>query len=162
MTIMRIRNQVEIDRDIADVFDFVADPRNLPEWVQEVDKAKISAGNGGEGTAFYAMYSEERDRTSRVAGKILEIEEGRRIRLRLEDGDMVVHRVFELSPEGGGTRLVATNELQAKGLVNTLLLPLMKFTGSRKIGQDLSVLRARLEGQAPVPEESRALRREEE
>jgi uncharacterized protein YndB with AHSA1/START domain len=144
---MRIEESVEINRPIEEVFAYVADPQNLPEWsgiVQEVRKE-------GQGQL------EEGDRFSTIA-KFL----GRRFETPMEVG---VHQpprrhsdrsvggpfaqeytyTFE-ETAGGGTRLTQVAEGEPGGFFR-LVGPLLKAAGRRQFRADLENLKDLLEAQ---------------
>ena len=108
---VRVELAIEIERPVADVFAYVADPEHLPEWQESaVSIRKISDGR----------WEEER----RIAGRrveceveVTELEPHRRFNLRSDAGSMKLAVEHLFRETDGGTRLEVVAEGKVGGLM---------------------------------------------
>jgi len=142
---VRVERDVEIDRPIEQVFDYVADARNDPRWCPKVLSCDQIEGDGPGAAARYRA----RHRPSRLKpGAELEIqvtayERPRRLRWREEDEDGVFDVTYELEPTAEGTRFTQRSEIDWK--LSRLLRPMAARMVPRHVDEQLSELKRVLE-----------------
>ena len=117
---------VVINRPIEEVFAFLADGTNDPQFsprVQEI--AKTTDAPPGVGT-IYASTVKDAGMTTKREFAITEFQPPTRIRWAEQTRNTVTapEGGYDLSPEGAGTRVTLHNVLQGNGLVGKLLEPL--------------------------------------
>jgi uncharacterized membrane protein len=140
---VRLEESVEINRPVEEVFDYVSDVRNYPEWMAHVLDVRTHS-SGQSDTFVVAIKSVGRrfetpyERTS--------YEAGRRYTDRAVGGPIPNqrwHSAFE--PVTGGTRFTRAVEVESSGLLK-LLEPLQKRAAGRQLKQDLQTLKQVMEG----------------
>lgn len=144
---MRIEESVEINRPPEEVFDYVADPENLPEWsgiVLEVQKEGPGQPKEGDRFTSVAKFLGRRFETP------LEVTAHQPPRLhshKSTGGPMPQEwtRTFE-ETAGGGTRLTQVVEGEP-GSFFRLAGPLLERAGRRQFRADLENLKDLLEAQ---------------
>jgi uncharacterized membrane protein len=145
----RFEHEVVIERSPADVFAYLTDLENLPEWqgsiveIRPEEDAPLHEG---------ARFTEVR----RVAGRRIEstievaaLEPGRELALRVVEGPvpgMVRHLV---AADGEATRLTVVGELTGGGL-RSLAGPLLERAARRETERDLRRLKEVLEASGPA------------
>lgn len=145
---MHIEESGVIGRPVEKVFDYVADPMNLPQWsgaaVEVRDVQHASPGKLGEGDTFTLVHTFVGQRIEEHV-EVTAYEPNRYVRY-CTGGPMPleVNYIFEEVP-GGGTRLTVSADTQPEGFFN-LIGPVFKMAFKRQIGKDLDTLKAILEG----------------
>jgi uncharacterized protein YndB with AHSA1/START domain len=142
--VARFEQEVVIARSPADVFGYLTDLANLPEWqgsvveIRRDDDGPLRAGAG---------FTEVR----RVAGRRLEstievttLEPERELTLRAVSGPVPGMVRHLLEPAGDGTRLRLVGELEGGGL-RGLAGPLLERAARREAAHDLRRLKQVLE-----------------
>src|SRR5215207_3380596 len=143
--IMRVEESIEIDRPLQEVFDYVSDVGNYPEWMahalevlkdtegppQQNDRFTVaikSVGRRFETPYERTSYEADRGYTDRAVG-----------------GPVPNQRwdsTFEEVP--GGTRLTRAVEAEMSGILK-LLEPIQKRSAERGLRRDLKTLKSVLE-----------------
>lgn len=131
-----------IARPADEVFAYVADVRNDPNWHKDVKSAVIVEGDAsvGKGTVF--------DVTARVSGteEISEFQAPTRVVLQGSDmGRMVPTDIRTITPEEGGVTFTRRVDLEASGLMGWLSKK-MVGTASKRNDQFVQNLKNVLEG----------------
>jgi len=142
---MRVEESIEINRSLQEVFDYVSDVGNYPEWMAHaLEVRKDTAGPPQQGDRF-----------------TLAIESvGRRFETPYERSTYVANRQYTDRAVGGpvpnqwwestfqevpgGTRLTRAVDAVSGGLLE-LLEPLQKRAAERQLGKDLKTLKDVLE-----------------
>jgi uncharacterized protein YndB with AHSA1/START domain len=128
-------------RPVEDVFDYVADPRNEPEWLPGARSVKqTSDGELGLGSEFVGEY----DRAGRVELSIVEFERPARVTFRIRSRIVQFDDAVQLKAIEGGTRLVARMTAEPQGLMR-FLAPVMGRTLRRQFASNWDHLRRALE-----------------
>ena len=141
---MRVEESVVIGRPLEEVFAYVADPENLPEWASTVlEIRKHGSGPLQEGQTFASV------------GKFL----GRRLEMvfqviaheppwlhshRSVDGPIPNEWTLTFEEEQGGTRYTEVVEGEP-GRFFKLVGPLLEAAGRRQLRSDLGTLKDLLE-----------------
>lgn len=138
---MRLEESVEIDRPAEEVFAYVSDVANYPQWMAHVlDVRTPIPGPPQEGDGFVVAIKSV-GRRFETPYERSSYEAGRRYTDRAVGGpipDQQWHSAFAEVP--GGTRLTRAVEVESQGLLK-LLEPLQKWAAGRQLKQDLQTLK---------------------
>ena len=113
---MHFTNSITIDRPPGDVFAFVADLENVPEWNYAIIATrKVSDGPVSVGTAYRQVRSlpSRSEETLQVA----EMLPDRRFVVQGQIGPFVGSLAYDVEDIGGRTRLTNTVDLEGRGLM---------------------------------------------
>jgi uncharacterized protein YndB with AHSA1/START domain len=136
------RGETAIGRPIAEVFDYLADARNEPRWVQGARSVeKTSSGPVGLGTTFVGQYA----RAGRVDLELIEFERPTRVTIRAHSRIVDFDDVVELSMRAGVTRVDARMTATPRGAMR-FVAPIMGRTMRRQFSENWDHLRRALEG----------------
>src|SRR5438093_12693641 len=142
---MRIVRAVVIDCHIEDVFAYVADPVNDPEWCEKVLAVEQVEGSGpGPGTRYAVVHRPIPLRPPRrMAQTCLAWDPPRRIEWREDDGVDLFHVIYELETIWTWTRLTQPSDV----FLGTprVLHPLLKAGIGRDVARQLRALKRVLE-----------------
>ena len=143
---MVIRRSVLIERPIDEVFGFVADPRNDTDWCAKVRSVEQIEGDGPRAGARYAVIHKPVPfrPARRMDYTCVASAPPGRIEWREDDGSDVIDVIYELSDEGGATRLTQTDHAELGA--PRLLRPMMKAGIGHDIDRQLRSLKRLLEG----------------
>lgn len=146
---MRIEYSVQINRPIEDVFAFVSNLENWPQWISGASEAKqTSPGPLGVGTTFRQV-SHFLGRQFEVNGRVTEYEQNRKFTVESDSKPVPFGNTITLEPAGGSTRL--HNVLTASGDVGGLFKlaePIMERMFRRQFEKDHENLKDLLEAHA--------------
>jgi uncharacterized protein YndB with AHSA1/START domain len=142
---MEITRSVEIGRTIDDVFAYVADPRNDPEWCPKVlSVAHTSDGGPGPSARYDVVHRPvpilSRRRMDYVC---LGWEPPNRIDWREDDSTDLLHVTYLLDDLGQSTRM--TQRSRAELAAPRVLHPLMRLGIGHDIARQLKTLKRTLE-----------------
>lgn len=131
-----------VARSVEEVFDYVTQPRNRPEWQGSLKAVRDAPADVGKGTSWKDVLSGP---FGEATVEIIEFERSQLYRERVASG--AVNGTVTMSFEGhnGETRLTVTTELDMSGwtrYLKPILTPFMK----REFKNDLVRLREILEG----------------
>ena len=141
---IQFANTIDIAREAAAVFAYLADAEHTPEWNWAITSAeKITPGPVGVGTRFRLTRSVPQPAVETL--EITAFEPLRRIDVAGRLGPFDARLAYEVTPIDHGTRLTNTAELEAPmplGFVGGL------FGGPVRasVAENLDVLKALLEG----------------
>lgn len=145
---MRVEGDISIKRPIEEVFDYVADERNEPQYNPQTKKAeKITPGPIGAGTKFRSVMS-GRGVTTEMTVEFIEFERPRRITERTHMSNMDITGGLSFEAEAEGTRLRWVWDLEPRGAYR-FLGPVIRRIGDRQERAVWTGLKRVLE-QAPV------------
>ena len=141
-----IETAITIDRPVAEVYDFAADPTNAPSWYVNIERATwetdVGLGVGAKAT-FAARFL---GRRLEYTYEIIELEPGRRLVMRTTQGPFPMATSYGWTAEGAGrTRMTLRNHGDPAGF-SVLVAPLMAPAMRRANRKDLAKLKALLEG----------------
>lgn len=139
-------NNVEIARPISQVFAFLADGTNNPEWRPEVMDIKLASGSSGAQGAVYAQGA--KGPFGRIASdyEITEIVPNSLIAFRVVAGPVRPEGKFEFKEENGKTVVHFALTWKPKGL-KMLMGPMVQKTMNTEV-MKLENLKGVLEGSA--------------
>ncbi len=115
---------VTINRPVNEVFDFVADPSNEPDWhydVKEVVRPENGPYHLGETFQWVIKFGS----TNTYAVEITGLEPNRFIELTAREGPVPTVLTHTFQPDGDRTRYTRRVRFETKGLLR-VLAPLMK------------------------------------
>jgi uncharacterized protein YndB with AHSA1/START domain len=144
---IEFRTSVRIDRSLAEVFDYVAEPTNLPRWNSAVRTVrKMSAGERDVGTSYLM----ERDLPAGPAENRLEVvsrDEPTEFAIRTTSGPTPFVYRYEFSQEEDGTNVQLEAQVELGG-VATVIGPLARRAVKNGVDENLRVLKRLLESGA--------------
>lgn len=142
---MHVGEDIEIRRPPQQVFDYVADVGNYPEWmahVLDVDKDAVGAPRQSD---RFVVAIKSVGRRFETPYERVSYEAGRRCEDRAVGGPVpsqLWHSAFEETP--AGTQFTRAVDVESVGLLK-LLEPLQKRAARRQLSKDLQTLKAVLE-----------------
>jgi uncharacterized membrane protein len=143
---MRIEREAEIGRPVDDVWAFISDARNDPQWCSKVLSVEQVAGDGpGPDARYVATHRPVRLRgATELSMDVVEFQPLRRLRWREEDGDATFDVTYELDPIGDKRmRLRQIDEIDWK--LPRVGQAIGRITVGRHIGQQLQTLKRLME-----------------
>jgi len=142
---MRSEESVEIDRPPEEVFSYVANPENLPEWSNLVlEVRKDTEGQLQEGDRF-SVVAKFLGRRFETPFEVSAHEPPRRHSDRSMGGPFEQEYIYTFeATEGGKTRLTHVVEAEPGGFFR-LVGPLLERAGTRQFRADLQILKDLLE-----------------
>ncbi len=117
---------IHVERPVEEVFDFVSDPANMPQWVGYVAEAESSSGEPRVGATFEIKYTYGR-RVSDITMEVTEFERATRFAFKTVEGPYPIQAAYTLTPEGGGTRFTYFQGAQSDSPVTALMFVLLGF-----------------------------------
>lgn len=136
-----VRQSQRIARPPEEVFAVIVRLDEYPTWNPTVKRAaRISKGPIGEGSEF-DFWIQGFGRTRQT---LREFEPGRRLRLVPSSRMYVGGHRFELAPQGGGTRIDHTLDLEPRGLMR-LMTPMLRKIMTKNLADTAAALQAYVE-----------------
>src|SRR5437879_3177253 len=128
---MLVQGNIVIERSVEDVFDFVADERNEPQYNPQMTRAdKVTDGPIGVGTKFHSVMTGV-GRGADMTIEFTEFDRPRRIAVTAHMPNMAIKGVLTFEPVPGGTRMTWMWDLEPRGFYN-MLGPLVRRIGERQ------------------------------
>jgi uncharacterized protein YndB with AHSA1/START domain len=143
---IRAEQSAVIDRPIEDVFAFVGDQTNTPQWQAGlVEVRRTSDGPIGVGTTHTIVRS-FMGRRMEADNEYVAYEPNKRIAFRTTSGPVQLEASYLFESTGAGTRLTSRIEMDASGLMS-LAEPLIAAGLKREMKAAFRVLKSLLEDQ---------------
>jgi uncharacterized protein YndB with AHSA1/START domain len=137
-----IENSVQISRSPAEVFGYLADPRNELEWNPKVEvMEKITDGPVGLGTRFRAKWSKSKLVTMECTKY-----DPPNAWCYVNDGPVAVELNISLAAVDDGTRLTSRFEAHPKGAFR-LIFPIFVMAMRREEARNMRLLKKAVEAQ---------------
>jgi Polyketide cyclase / dehydrase and lipid transport len=131
MDMATIEGEVFIERPPGEVFDFVADERHEPKYnPQMVRVEKLTSGPVREGTTYLA-WMRSGTRTSEMLIETTQFDPPRILSSSTTLKNMTIHGTLKFSPDGEGTRMSWSWQLEPTGLLR-MLRPVVDLLGRRQ------------------------------
>jgi carbon monoxide dehydrogenase subunit G len=128
---MLVEGDIVIERSREDVFDFVADERNEPQYNPGMTRAeKISPGPIGVGTRFRSVMTGVGG-TAEMTIEFTEYDRPRRLASTTQLSNMDIKGVLSFEPVPEGTRMKWVWDIEPRGLYK-LMGPLVRRMGERQ------------------------------
>ena len=142
---MRSEESVEIDRPPEEVFSYVANPENLPEWTNLVLEVRKDAEDQPNAVDRFSVVAKFLGRRFETPFEVSAHEPPRHHSDRSTGGPFEQEYIYTFEQTGrGGTRLTQVVETEPGGFFK-LVGPLLERAGSRQLRTDLSNLKDLLE-----------------
>lgn len=116
---------VDIARSPEEVFAFVSDVRNDPQWHTDILDAQLTEGGSISDGAVFAVKFTPFMGQSEGTVTVSEFEPPRRIVLKGRMGKMLPTVTLTVEPQSGGARFTRRVDMQPPGVMR-LMTPLMK------------------------------------
>lgn len=140
-----IVNTVVIDRPVADVSQYAADPDNAPRWYENIKSVEWK-------TPRPVQVGSQIDFAARFLGRrlaytyeVVEFVPGSRLTMRTPGPPFPMETTYTWENQNGATRMALRNRGMPSGF-SALLAPLMSFLVGRANRKDLALLKRQLEG----------------
>jgi len=136
---------IVIGRPIEEVFAFVADPLNDPDWCPTVREPQQVEGSGPTvGAGYRFMHKPAPIKWAPLTVQITELDPPSRFAARSEDAQGFYDYVYELEPVEGGTRIIHRTNSHFTSLLR-FIAPLLKGHLQKVMNGQLHGLKALLE-----------------
>lgn len=138
---MRLEKSVEIDRPVEEVFTYVSDVGNYPEWMAHVVDVQTRTSAPPQRGERFVVAIRSVGRRFETPFERTSYEAHRRCTDRAVGGPIPGqrwHSTFQEVP--GGTRVTRAVEVESRGLLR-LLEPLQKRAVERQLAEDLQTLK---------------------
>jgi len=143
--VVDVSTSIEIERPLADVSEYAADPDNVPAWYANIRSAEWKTrppAAVGSRIAFVAHFL---GRRLAYTYEIVEWIRGERLVMRTAEGPFPMETTYVWEPtSGGGTRMTLRNRGTPSG-VSRWLAPFMASAVRRANRKDLAMLKRLLE-----------------
>lgn len=143
---MLIERTVEIERPVQDVYDFVVDARNDPEWCPKVRSVELVGRDApGPGARYRVVHKPIPLRPAREMSFTCEAaERPSRIEWLEDDGTDTIRVTYALEPTpSGGTRMTQRDDAELGA--SRLMQPVMKRGIGADVQKQLKALKRLLE-----------------
>ena len=133
-----------IDRPLAVVAAYVADPSNAPEWYVNIDSVEWQTPppvNEGSRMTFVARFLRRR---LEYTYEVVELVPGERLVMRTEQGPFPMETTYTWEPSGSTTRMTLRNRGRPEGF-SKVAVPFMSVAMKRTTTKDLQRLKSILE-----------------
>lgn len=143
---MEIERSTVIARPPEELWGYVADPRNDPQWCQRVESVEqVTGEEPGRGAGYRVVHRPVPFRGPvQMTVTIEEYAPPRRLRFREEDEEAAFEVSYELEPIAAGTRLTQRDRIEWRKLPS-LGRPIARWFVGRTVQRQLSTLKRLLE-----------------
>ena len=143
---MELERSVDIGRPVGDVFAYLTDVKNNPDWESNVVEMEYTS-EGPVGVGSTGRRVEKMMGTDESTWEITEYEENKHLAFKFESPRFQGNARYDLEPTDAGTRLAFRLHGEAKGLVSKLMMPLFMPMVRRQVRRDYDRLKGILESQ---------------
>jgi hypothetical protein len=146
----RIEGEIVIGRPVDEVFDYVADQSNEPQYNRQMVRAqKITPGPVGKGTRFCSAVA-SRGRTAEMLIECTGYDRPELFATTTTMAQADIGYTLRFEPAPAGTRMRWSGQVQPKGALR-LLGPLITWLGSRQEQRIWAALKQHLEATPAGP-----------
>lgn len=149
---MRQRQTTLVDRPREEVFAYLADPTNLPRWIEAVDDVELleepEQRPGDRRTVRFNQHVEAEEGTGVFEGERAGVQAPRRVTYRFAGAEATLTTTYRLKPEGGSTRVEQELDVPLTRLSTKVLAPVLYLANRRRLIRQLDSLKAALEASA--------------
>ncbi|MFG0315972.1 MAG: SRPBCC family protein [Planctomycetota bacterium JB042] len=139
------RNEIVIDRPPEEVWAVFSDPDRAKSWMTGLERIENLSGEHLQVGSRWKLVFLEGGEEIEVLETVTAVEPNRRFAFDLDAEPMLGHTEVRFEPEGEGTRLVATNEMRAKGLIWRAVFRLSRTMFQARSQEQYALLKARIE-----------------
>ena len=145
---MHAHFELTTERPPDEVFAYLADLRNMPDWYMSIDSAELVAGQPGEVGARFKVVNDRKLLDDLVFDyQTTSVEPGRELVFSIDHPKMVGTETYLLEAAGGGTRVTFDSDADYTKL-NKLLTPVGAATLKAVQGPVRRSLQTALDGAA--------------
>ena len=140
-----VRTEIDIDRPVADVAAYAADPDHAPDWYDNIESVEWRTDSPlqlGSVVGFVARFL---GRRPAYDYEIVEHVPGERLVMCTAEGPFPMETTYTWAPGGDGVTHMTLRNLGEPSGFSRLLAPLMAPAMRRANGKDLAALKAILE-----------------
>lgn len=137
-------NTIVIDRPVADVSRFAADPDNAPLWYENIKSVEWKTPRPLQVGSHIDIVARFLRRRLAYTYEVIEFIPGRRLTMRTPGPPFLMETTYTWVDENGGTRMTLRNRGTPAGF-SAWLAPLMSIMVRRANRKDLALLKRRLE-----------------
>lgn len=143
---MRQRQAIVVERPPGPVYRFLADPANLPTWVDPVSEVEIDDAPEHASTRFRHRVDADGAQAS-FQGEVDPVDPERTVRYRFQAEGPAVTTTFRLEPAGQGTEVTQELVIPLTRWATRLLAPFLWWSNRGRLKRQLAALKAALETQ---------------
>jgi carbon monoxide dehydrogenase subunit G len=137
-----LSHSIDISRPPEEVFPWLLEEDKVPQWTSDLDRYEVV---GELGVGARAVQTLSLAGGLRLDLEITRYEPPRGAETRFETNGVKLTSAYELTPNGGGTRLTQTLDAKAGGITGRMLIPVVQGRLEKKLTEDLDRLRGLLE-----------------
>ena len=142
---MRVEESVEINRPLAEVFDYVSDVGNYPEWMAHALEVRKDTPGPPQQSGRFVVAIKSVGRRFETPYERTSYEADRRYTDRAVGGPIPNHRWHsDFQEVPGGTRFTRGVNVESGGVLK-LLEPVQKRAAERQLRKDLQTLKGVVE-----------------
>jgi uncharacterized protein YndB with AHSA1/START domain len=140
---MQFTNRVSISRPVPQVFAYLADFENIPQWNYAISRTrKVTSGPVGVGSRYVQQRTVPS--VSEEAFDVIAYEPNRMLSIRGRLGPLPTEATYVVEPAGDATVLTNTMDVEPQGLTR-VLAPLATARLRAAVGANLGRLKELLE-----------------
>jgi uncharacterized membrane protein len=143
-----VMNTVVINRPVADVSQYAADPDNAPQWYENIKSVEWKTPRPAQIGSRIDFVAHFLGRRLAYTYEVVEFIPGKRLMMRTPGPPFPMETTYTWESEHGATRMALRNRGTPSGF-SAWLAPLMALMVGRANRKDLALLKRRLEGNIP-------------
>ena len=136
-----------INRSVADVSQYAADPDNAPLWYENIKSVEWKTPRPVQVGSQIDFVAQFLGRQLAYTYEVIEYVPGKRLTMRTPGPPFLMETTYTWENENGVTRMMLRNRGTPSGF-SAWLAPLMSLMVGRANRKDLALLKRRLEGNA--------------
>jgi hypothetical protein len=140
-------NSMVINRSVADVSQYAADPDNAPLWYENIKSVEWKTPRPVQVGSQIDFVAQFLGRQLAYTYEVIEYVPGKRLTMRTPGPPFLMETTYTWENENGVTRMMLRNRGTPSGF-SAWLAPLMSLMVGRANRKDLALLKRRLEGNA--------------
>jgi hypothetical protein len=139
-----VLNSILIDRSVAEVSEYAADPDNAPQWYENIRSVEWKTPRPVQTGSRIDFVAEFLGRRLAYRYEVVEFVPGKRLTMRTAGPPFPMETTYTWEHENGATRMALLNRGTPSGF-SSWLAPLMSFMVGRANRKDLALLKRRVE-----------------